>query len=148
MIKNFMAITKVPRFPKLSAKVKAVWTFLSIMLVLGIFYPRNSASKRLNGKWVLLEGLNDKWDVALQEAKLFRSFWRDCSSSDDLMCLKHLVSSAKSRALLQWIVSGRSFMYKMNRRGPRMLPWGTPDITGRRWKWTLLMDTNWNLFVR
>ena len=47
MIENFMAITKVPRFLKLSAKVKAVWTFLSIMLVLGIFYPRNSAVKGL-----------------------------------------------------------------------------------------------------
>ena len=69
-----MVIMKVPRFPKLSAKVKAVWPFLSIMLVLGIFYPCNSAAKRLNDKWALLEGLNDKRDVALQEAKLFRSF--------------------------------------------------------------------------
>ena len=42
-----MVITKVPRFPKLSAKVKAVWPFLSIMLVLGVFYPCNSAAKRL-----------------------------------------------------------------------------------------------------
>ena len=99
----------------------------------------------LNDKWVLLEGLNDKWDEALQEAKLFRSFWRDCSSSDDLMCLKHLVSSAKSRALLQWIVSGRSFMYKMNRRGPRMFlnqnhshllhKLSIYNISGKLWFW-------------
>ena len=40
---------------------------------------------------------------ALQEAKLFRSFWRDCSLSGDLVSLKHLVSTTKSRALLQWI---------------------------------------------
>ena len=51
------------------------------------------------------------------------SCWRRCSSSDDLICLKHLVSSANSRALLQWMASGRSFMYKINRRGPRILPW-------------------------
>ena len=47
MIENFMAITKVPRFLELSAKVKAVWPFLNITLVLGVFYPRNSAAKGL-----------------------------------------------------------------------------------------------------
>ena len=47
MIENFMAITKVPRFLELSAKVKAVWLFLNKTLVLGIFYPRNSAAKGL-----------------------------------------------------------------------------------------------------
>ena len=47
MIENFMAITKVPRFPELSAKVKTVWPFFNITLVLGIFYPRNSAMKGL-----------------------------------------------------------------------------------------------------
>ena len=30
MIENFMAITKVPRFLELSAKVKAVWPLLNI----------------------------------------------------------------------------------------------------------------------
>ena len=48
MIENFMAITKVPRFLKLSAKVKAVWPLLNITLVLGVFYPRNSAAKGLS----------------------------------------------------------------------------------------------------
>ena len=47
MIENFMAITKVPRFPELSAKAKAVWLFLNITLVLGIFYSCNSAAKGL-----------------------------------------------------------------------------------------------------
>ena len=100
-------------------------------------------------KWYVdtLEGLKDKWDVTLQEAKSCKSVWRDCSSSCDLICLKHLVSSANSRALLQWITLGRSFMYKINRRGPRILPWGTPDTTGRRWEWELLIDTNWNRFI-
>ena len=47
MIENFMAITKVPRFPELSAKIKAVWPFFNITLVLGVFYPHNSAAKGL-----------------------------------------------------------------------------------------------------
>ena len=47
MIENFMAITKVPRFLELSANVKAVWPFLNITLVLGVFYRRNLAAKGL-----------------------------------------------------------------------------------------------------
>ena len=63
--------------------------------------------------YLLLEGLKDKWDVA--------------STSTLQVILKGLlvirwfnvpetfnVISAKSRNLLQWIISERSFMYKMN----------------------------------
>jgi len=75
-------------------------------------------------KWymsILLLELKDKWDEILQEAKLSRRSWRCCWSTGDLICLKHLVSLVKSSALLQWMASGRSFMYNMIRSGPRML---------------------------
>ena len=48
----------------------------------------------LNDTWVLLEGLKDKWDITLHYASHFEGSW--CSLSGDLMCLKHLVSSAKA----------------------------------------------------
>ena len=35
---------------------------------------------------------------------------------------------SNSRALFQWIALGRSFMYRLNRRGFRILPWGIPDM--------------------
>ena len=72
---------------------------------------------------------------------------RHYSSSDDLIwCLKGLVSSASNRALLQQMASGRSFMYMINRRDPRILPWGTLDITRRRSEWKLLIDMNCYLY--
>ena len=45
------------------------------------------------------------------------------------MCLKHLMSSAKSRALLSVIELDRSFINMIKRSGLRILPWGTPDST-------------------
>jgi len=41
--------------------------------------------------------------------------------------------------------SGKSFMYKTNRRGPRILPCGTPDSTRRRQELQWFIDTNWFL---
>ena len=49
-----------------------------------------------------------------------------------LICLKHLVSFASRKVLLKRTASGRSFMYMMNNRGPKILPCGTPDSTGSR----------------
>ena len=86
--------------------------------------------------------------IVLQEDKLSKSCWSCCQSSGDFICLKHLVSSAKRRALLQWMESGRSFMYIINSRGPRMLPWGTPDTAGSKYEYVSLIDTNWDLLVR
>ena len=45
--------------------------------------------------------------------------------------LEHLVSSTKRSNEELDTQSGRSLMYTRNRRGPRMLPCGTPERTGR-----------------
>ena len=44
------------------------------------------------------------------------------------MGMIHLASSAKSSLLVDNSVEGRSFMKMRNSTGPRMLPWGTPEI--------------------
>jgi len=41
------------------------------------------------------------------------------------------VSSAKRTVLAEFaIVLGRSFIYNMKNKGPRMEPWGTPYLIG------------------
>ena len=51
-------------------------------------------------------------------------------SEKDLKDLKHFASSAKRNKSDLDTQLGRSLMYTINRRGPRILPWGTPDKTG------------------
>ena len=36
------------------------------------------------------------------------------------------------KILLKGTEQGRSLMYTKNRRGPKMLPWGKPDLTGSK----------------
>ena len=46
-----------------------------------------------------------------------------------LFLLYRRLSSAKSLAPECWTTSGRSLIYVKKRRGPRTIPWGTPDRT-------------------
>ena len=55
-----------------------------------------------------------------EESKLERSFCNNIASDFKLITLKILVSSAKAA----------TFVYKRKTRGPRMEPYGTPDVTG------------------
>ena len=57
-----------------------------------------------------------------------RSFCSNTWSSFDFICQYNKQSSAKS---LTWdrTTSGRSFMWQGNMRGPRTVPWGTPEST-------------------
>ena len=55
----------------------------------------------------------------------------------------HLASSAKSNTLANDSAVGKSFIKIRKRTGPRMLPWGTPEITGRVEEDDWPMDTNW-----
>ena len=41
----------------------------------------------------------------------------------------HLVSSANKRGAADCTESGRSLIKMINKRGPRMLPCGTPEVT-------------------
>jgi len=47
------------------------------------------------------------------------------------MVLKHFVSSANNNSMEDRIYSGRSLMLTKNSKGPRILPCGTPNETGR-----------------
>ena len=56
----------------------------------------------------------------------------DCSkkwSFEEDIGRRHLVTSANRNDSECTIEEGKPFIYRRNRRGPRMLPWGTPDIT-------------------
>ena len=44
--------------------------------------------------------------------------------------MTHLVSSANRKGEEEVIESGRSLTKRVNNRGPRMLPCGTPEVTG------------------
>jgi len=58
------------------------------------------------------------------------------------MCLKHFVSSANRSDSLSVITFGKSFMNMMKRRGPRILPWGTPDSTDKKSEKQLFIEAN------
>ena len=44
--------------------------------------------------------------------------------------------------------SGRSFVNNKNKRGPKTVPWGTPDRTGTHSEWLPPTTTLWCLWVR
>ena len=58
------------------------------------------------------------------------------------MCLKHCVSSANRSDSLSVIAFGKLFMNMMKRRGPKILPWGTPDSTDKTSEKQLFIETN------
>ena len=62
---------------------------------------------------------------------VLRSLWRVSTSSSFLIVRYRRLSSANS---LIWVPSVRfwliSLMYARKRRGPRTVPWGTPERTG------------------
>ena len=75
-----------------------------------------------------------------------RSDWSWMESVVDWMDLEHLVSSAKRSILEEIEEAGRSLMKIINNRGPRTLPWGTPEATGSRLERWPLTETNcWRL---
>jgi len=84
-------------------------------------------------------GLKDIGHFLPHFSSRFRSFWRISQSVDDELGLYTTQSSAK-RQTLDLRASGMSLMYMRNRRGPRNVPCGTPDITS-----TGLIDAPWTL---
>ena len=81
----------------------------------------------LKDRWQLLDELKSRLEIILQLERLFKSLCNNCWSVKVIMCLKHLVSSAKSRALLLSNALGKSFINMINKSGSRILPWGTTD---------------------
>ncbi len=62
---------------------------------------------------------------------LFKSACRLFKSSCSHCLFISFVSSAKMYIDEDVIALGMSLIYTMNKRGPRILPWGIPDRTGR-----------------
>ena len=63
----------------------------------------------------------------------FSSFWRSCCrvwESSLLVTAKYTAVSSAKRLTCEFMFSGRSFMYRRNKTGPRTEPWGTPKVTG------------------
>jgi len=50
------------------------------------------------------------------------------------MCLKHFVSSANRSDSLSVITCSKSFMNMVKRSRLRILPWGTPDSTDKKFE--------------
>ena len=72
---------------------------------------------------------------------------RFVTSSEGFIFIYNVVSSAKWMDL-SW-VSGlhKSFIYNMERSGPRVDPWGTPIVTSRNKERLSLVSTNWVLLL-
>jgi len=98
-----------------------------------------------------------------QSAMLARSFCKDCEAMMLGIMAKTLCIISKKvymndfpnstkyfrRATLEYLVElGKSFMYTRNNKGPSILPWGTPEITGRGVDKVSLILTIYDLFDR
>ena len=81
-----------------------------------------------------MDELKSKLDDVLQLRRLLRSRCSSCWSGGVFMYLKHFVSSANRSDSLSVIAFDKLFMKMMKRRGPRILPWGTPDSTDKNQK--------------
>lgn len=57
-------------------------------------------------------------------------------------------SSAYSWVLMFWQTFGKSLIYKENKTGPSMEPWGTPTWQSRWGDLITLIDTQWILFSK
>ena len=106
------------------------------MLVLLIVYEGGS-SEGLRDILVgaHLSWLRDRFHFWHQDERESMSVWSRDESLNLVIDFRNLVSSANRWEEECAIVLGRSCMYIRNRIGPsyRMLPWGTPDCTRRRW---------------
>jgi len=94
-----------------------------------------------------LSGWNHKSHLFDHPCKFFRSFCRVCISSFDLISQNTFVSSANINTS-EIVLSGRSFMYRTNKIGPRTLPWGIPLRTSVHSENCPLTDTRCFLFNR
>ena len=65
-----------------------------------------------------------------------------------MIVFMHFVSSANRRRVADCKESGRSLIKMMNRRGPRMLPCGTPEVTRSFEEIVLSMVTDYDLSER
>lgn len=85
----------------------------------------------------------DRWFAELQSAMLSISDWRKGRLVTYVFDgSKALGVISKDQGFEKETISGKLFMYTRNSRGPRILPWGTPEDTGRRSERTLLKDTH------
>ena len=94
-----------------------------------------------------LFGLNDIFQYFFHCCSLSRSSCRICLSCIVCMFLYKRVSSAKSREM-ESTFCGMSFMYSKDKRGPRTLPCGTPDVTGAGPDVCPSTSTRWLLLAR
>jgi hypothetical protein len=60
------------------------------------------------------------------------SFCNNKQSSTPLIILNTLESSANRATVLELATEGMSLMNKRNNIGPKIEPWGTPEITGNQ----------------
>jgi len=82
--------------------------------------------------------------VKVHPRNWFTSCCSACWSRWFIIFLKHLVSSANVNNILRMFKWKMSLIYIRNSGGPRMLPWGTLDVTGNSSDEWLFIDTNWN----
>ena len=75
-----------------------------------------------------LDGLNDICHFCCHSSREARSDCRTSVSAGLSILLYSNVSSANNLAV-EWTASGRSLMYARKSRGPKTLPWGTPERT-------------------
>ena len=108
------------------SKVYEAWIFLIRFLVSCIILH--------------LTGWNVIPHFLAQEPNRSISLWSFIVSSSSLISRQQTQSSAKS-LISDSISDEMSFMYRENNKGPRTVPWGTPDKTGAQSDFTPFTTT-------
>jgi len=101
-------------------------------------------------KWITLHlsGLKDICHSLSHCSSVSMSCWRSLQSSSVFIGRNKRLSSAKSLVEELGVESGRSFMYRRKRRGPRTVPCGTPEETGTGSEDTPSSKMRWVLHVK
>ena len=79
--------------------------------------------------------LNCICQLSCHSESVFKSVCKRSTSESSWMG-RYITQSSANKRTSDVILSGRSFIYAKNKRGPRTVPWGTPDLTCTHCEWS------------
>ena len=107
-----------------------------------MYYSGGVEEERKKRKAVHLKQFIDSLHCVHHWTRESRSCWRYMDDEGWQMDSRSLVSSAKRYDWQNVVVLGMSFTNMRNNKGPRILPCGTPDFTGRTFEELPSTDNN------
>ena len=91
--------------------------------------------------------LNCICQLSCHSESVFKSVCKRSTSESSWMG-RYITQSSANKRTSDVILSGRSFIYAKNKRGPRTVPWGTPDLTCTHCEWSPSTTTRCRRLVR